>query len=184
MGPRSQDPSYKRLRPDNWVVQLRGFLSTAESDNTVPHPVRSLAHKSREVLVHWPDRKSHYPRIPFVRTWPGTEVLLPTTLDSLLPCRNFPLQLFKPVRNDIDLRRRLVSPAGLDHQEALAVGRDIVVGVGDRTRTWLELSREKHFRLARGKARLRGDRRSHHHVAAAVEQLPPARIPQWLCATF
>src|ERR1700694_4159006 len=60
---------------------------------------------------------------------PGEEMLLPTALDSLLPCRNFLLQLFKPVQHDVDLRRcRLLLLGGLEHQEALAIGRHIVVG--------------------------------------------------------
>jgi hypothetical protein len=66
--------------------------------------------------------KSHIPIIPFLRTWPMSEILFQTTLDSLLPCGNFLLQLFEPVQHDIDLRgRRLRLLDGLDHEEALAV---------------------------------------------------------------
>jgi hypothetical protein len=54
-------------------------------------------------------------------------MILPTTLDSLLPFRSFLLQLFKPVQHDVDLRQghlRLLEE--LEHQEALAVSRDNV----------------------------------------------------------
>ena len=55
-------------------------------------------------------------------------MLLPATLGSLLSRRNFLLQLFKPVQHDVDSRRRqLLLLVGLEHQEALAVRRHVVV---------------------------------------------------------
>src|ERR1700674_1122839 len=60
------------------------------------------------------------------------EMVLPTTLDSLRPGRHAALQLFKPVQHDVDLRRRrLRLLACLEHQEALAIWRDVVVGGWD-----------------------------------------------------
>jgi hypothetical protein len=59
---------------------------------------------------------------PYIRTWPRREILLPTTLDSLLSSGNLLLQFFKLIQHDVDLRRcclRLLG--GFDHQKALAV---------------------------------------------------------------
>jgi len=55
------------------------------------------------------------------------EILLPTALNSLLPSRNFLLQLFKPVQDDVDLRCCCRLIIFLDHHKPLAVWRDIVV---------------------------------------------------------
>src|ERR1700682_4845208 len=89
---------------------------------------------------------------PFIRTWPRREMLSQTTLDSLLSRRNFLLQFFKPVQHYVDLRRRcLFLLAGLEHQEALAVGRHVVV----RDCSWRlqVLSLKERLRLARGETR-------------------------------
>src|SRR5712664_4679123 len=49
--------------------------------------------------------------------------------ESLLLCRHAALQLFKPVQHDVDLRRGgSLLLVWLEHQEALAVRRDIVGG--------------------------------------------------------
>src|SRR5881397_2045702 len=56
-------------------------------------------------------------------------------ISTSLSCRDAPLQLLKPVQHDVDLRGggRLRFD-GLQHQEALAVGADIVVGKDGRRR--------------------------------------------------
>src|ERR1700694_4012305 len=94
------------------------------------------------------------------------EMLLPTALDLLRPGRHAALQLFKPVLDDVDLRwRQLRLFGGLEHQEALAIGRHVVVG-GRNGRKRLVRSLEKHLRRSRGKARLGGDLHRHHLLAA------------------
>ena len=50
------------------------------------------------------------------------------TCHSSLLYRHAPLQFFKPIQHHVDLRRSYVFAAFLDHQEALAVGRYVVIG--------------------------------------------------------
>src|ERR1700674_3811652 len=96
------------------------------------------------------------------------EMVLPTTLDSLRPGRHAALQLFKPVQHDVDLRRRrLRLLACLEHQEALAIGRHVVVA--GRCRNWRVRSLKEHLRLANGETWLSGNVHSHHLVPAAVK---------------
>ncbi len=102
---------------------------------------------------------------------------------SLFPCGNFLLQLFKPVQHDVDLRQGRSLFAGLEHQEALAVGRHVVVGNrgpasarNGPSNSILGLPAEKLGCVA--------DLYGHHLVAAAVEQFPPVGIPDWLRAAF
>src|ERR1700684_3049060 len=93
----------------------------------------------------------------------------PPTLDSLRAGRHAPLQLFKPVQHNIDLRRRrLLLLGGLEHQEALAVSRDVVVGDWDWSRFVPSL--KEHPGRARSESRMSGNVHGHHLVAAAVEQ--------------
>src|ERR1700680_3476382 len=107
----------------------------------------------------------------------------PILADSILPGRNFLLQIFKPVQHDVDLcRGRLLLPDGLDHQETLAVRRYVVVGDSEHGRQVVSL--KEHPGLACTETRLSGDLHGHHLVTAAVEQLPSVRVPYWLSATF
>jgi hypothetical protein len=121
--------------------------------------------------------QSHIPIIPFIGTWPSREMLLPTTLDSLLPRRNSLLQLFKPVQYDVDLRGGGSLFGRLDHQEPLTVRGHIIGRADQRPVARKILPLEKHMWLARGKAGLRGNVHSHHLVPAAVEQVPPVAVP-------
>src|SRR5579863_3072242 len=108
---------------------------------------------------------------------------VPLMANSLLPCGNFLLQFFKPIQYDVDLRRcRLLLLDGLEHQEALAVGRDIVVVDWDHGRFVPSL--EECPGRARSETRLSGDLNRHHLVAAAVKKLPPVRIPHRFRAAF
>jgi hypothetical protein len=97
------------------------------------------------------------------------KMLLPTTLDSLLPHRNFLLQFFKPVQHDVDLRRRRLHLLdGPEHQEALAVEGHVVVG--GSCRDWQVQSLEEHPGLARSETSLCGDVHGHHLVATWVRR--------------
>src|SRR5580700_132452 len=135
------------------------------------------------------------PRLPRLRSFLGCDSsrwFLPNTVSSILPNhsstsisprRNFLLQLFKPVQHHIDLRRRrLPLLAGLEHQEALPVGSHVVVR--ERCRGRLERSFKEHLRFTHRKGWLRHHAHCHYLVAAAVEQLPPIRIPHWLGTAF
>jgi hypothetical protein len=70
--------------------------------------------------------------------------------------------------------------AGLEHQEALPVGRDIVVG--KRSGTRLVWSLEEHLLFAEGEGWLRGDLHCHYFAAGTIEQFSSIRIPDWLGA--
>src|SRR3984893_14595282 len=107
----------------------------------------------------WLLSDSHIPIRPFLRTWPGTEILLAAALNLVFSGWNFLLQFFKPVHDDVDLRWL---HSGFKHQEFLTVGGHVVVGsgIGERHITALE----QHLRSTRGKTLLRIDLRGHHLV--------------------
>ena len=101
------------------------------------------------------------------------ETFLPTTLDSLCPGRHAALQLFKPVQHDLALPRcRLRLLAGLEHQEALAIGRNVVIGKCVRECRQVLFLKERSG-LARSEVRLGGNVHGHHLVVAAEEKRLP-----------
>src|SRR5439155_9688130 len=97
------------------------------------------------------------------------------TFGSLLFPRwpNPSLEVFKPIEHDIDLGRCEFLFTRLDHDEALAIGRDVVVSDPERIRRVMSL--EEHSWFGRVEIRLHCDVDHHHLAAIAVKKLP--RVP-------
>src|SRR3972149_533156 len=122
-------------------------------------------------------------------TAPAWPPLFPATIiDRLFRARSPParrdlcFQLLGPVGNDADPggRRFFFFP---DHEETLAVGGDVVVGVAQPP-VALVTSFEKHFGLRQTEGRLGLDFDRHHLVTTAVEDLAPVSGPDPLAATL
>jgi hypothetical protein len=82
--------------------------------------VKSIEVTFSECMILSRDELARIPITPFVRTWPRREMLLPITLDSLLPRGIFPLQLFKRVQRDMAVQLEVFGLVHDTHTEKAA----------------------------------------------------------------
>jgi len=63
----------------------------------------------------------------FLRTWPKIAMRLPAPLHTLLPCRNFLFQLFKPVQRDVAMQLEVLGFKHHAHPAATELRCDEIV---------------------------------------------------------
>ena len=96
------------------------------------------------------------------------------------PLGDEPPQLFGEVLNDDELRRARCRLAFVDHNEVLAVRRDVIAGSSSR----VEGLFEQEPRLSQPRCVVQVDVDRHHLAAIAVEQLSALGVPDRIGATF
>jgi len=108
------------------IESIRTLLSAARIEANISPRRLPIA----ELIARW----SQVPISPVSQELAcGSGTALPITLDSLRSGGYAALQFLEPVEHNVDLSgRRLLNGSRLDHQKALAVGCNVVVGVHRR----------------------------------------------------